>query len=453
MKMQARVLLCVILCSPTQISAIRIRINTKQTDCTGAQAFTWPCADASKPLLLKKTPLFTDNIVKRTYERKFIKQFHAQTTAKHEIRPHADEMPITKYPNRLKSPARQLGNTVGPPRTLNVPGWMSSVPLYIANVQLLPKENSIVIFGLGHRLHAGFPTSMQAMSTELIQESTKEIANLDIVVPHLSDRDYELKCDVIEPRVVDNNCVGGHHILLCRFKGLDLEDVLYDLHQSNRDTISVQLNGEEVEVSTRSLTGLKHAEMPRRFSPRSASKTNLTVSIVWAVYGEMPSYLDETIRYLKASGISHLYVGVWSEQKPGSWRKALHPSIQDGFVSFQDLNSWPEIDFSEYSTTNTVFPLELLKSVINDWALYNAKNYDDLLLVSDYDELIVPTKPASIPDLIQDTLLLASPAQLHKYCFIKMCPFLTFGRKKQELYSRAADFPYMDGGDPQKKRQ
>jgi len=80
------------------------------------------------------------------------------------------------------------------------------------------------------------------------------------------------------------------------------------------------------------------------------------------------------------------------------------------------------------------------------------KNWDDLLLMHDYDELVVPRKGQTL-NMAWSTVLSAhgmNTSAIDDLCYLLLCPFVTYVPHENSLArinrSRAVDFPLMDGG-------
>eukprot|EP00747_Dinoflagellata_sp_TGD_P210925 gnl/TRDRNA2_/TRDRNA2_84149_c0_seq1.p1 gnl/TRDRNA2_/TRDRNA2_84149_c0~~gnl/TRDRNA2_/TRDRNA2_84149_c0_seq1.p1 ORF type:complete len:575 (+),score=64.41 gnl/TRDRNA2_/TRDRNA2_84149_c0_seq1:86-1810(+) len=394
-----------------------------------------------------------------------------------EIRPCADEMSITKIPPQRREGTRmeQLDRESMP--KLIVPGLMASTSLYVHDVMLLPKENSIAIVLLGKVALEGlrsYPDSVKTTALEHAADDgddehnvTLHMTELPLALPSVADP-YSFKCEAIVDYRKEEEAWGSYgipdasHILLCRALGVDLKEKLTELQRSERGVLEVQLGSEVVDVSAWSLSAAQHTITRRYRAPsnteEASRKSNLTASVVIPVFGPAPLlYLNETMQYLNASGMSHVYVGVWKEAVHGTMKSALRPYIASGFVSFLDLDAFPgNFDWRLqcrnffYKGMWSYCKQDVAKQIVWDWALYHAKSFDDLLLIHDYDELIVPDRIATVPTVIQE--LSKGTAEPNDLCYFQLCPFETYGgnhsleaRGKQ---SRADDFPIMDGGDP-----
>ena len=176
---------------------------------------------------------------------------------------------------------------------------------------------------------------------------------------------------------------------------------------------------------------------------------NLQASVVIPMYGETPAYLAETMRYYEMAGIKHVYFGIVGEKAKGeTLKEQMQPFISRGFVSVLESDEWPDLRI--HSHMNGAESLRW-KTIINDWALYHAKSWDDLLLLHDYDELMVPTQGNTVPDVIQH-LLRQEGVELQSLCFFQVCPTVTYGEEGRTVgqrlgLSRAEDFPFMEAGN------
>eukprot|EP00927_Polykrikos_kofoidii_P054681 TRINITY_DN49069_c0_g1_i1.p1 TRINITY_DN49069_c0_g1~~TRINITY_DN49069_c0_g1_i1.p1 ORF type:complete len:708 (-),score=82.74 TRINITY_DN49069_c0_g1_i1:215-2338(-) len=426
------------------------------------------------------------------------------------VRPSYEDMPITKRPEAAFSLA-----TLGLSET-SVPGPMTSVPLYLLDVTLMPTENSLAVMVLGTRNYPAVGQEVRATLEKsdpraLLAEMPvalhwQDLHNGDVgteetMLSELQGKET-LKCTILDPAVVDSNCVGGSHILLCRFASAGLDELV---QRKRGKMMTLQLGNELVKVSTRTLSAGNSGYTISRHYTASLAGDRLRASVVVPSFGTVAPYWNETLDYYKVSGISHVYVGVYQEEPPGGTRKILDNYISDGFVSLLELDAWEHLDWDElFSTARTrekYQPPEPVISLINDWALYHAKSFDDLLVVSDYDEFMVPTSGKLLPDVISDIarkqrlpkqsskvygpstfggrlrpLSLLSGTQaltassgttamfeslrdhVHNFCFFLMCPVVTYGDQDRDAatkrtepdfrgrVSRAVDFPYMDGG-------
>eukprot|EP00928_Gymnodinium_smaydae_P062221 TRINITY_DN46131_c0_g1_i1.p1 TRINITY_DN46131_c0_g1~~TRINITY_DN46131_c0_g1_i1.p1 ORF type:complete len:421 (+),score=63.32 TRINITY_DN46131_c0_g1_i1:150-1265(+) len=182
------------------------------------------------------------------------------------------------------------------------------------------------------------------------------------------------------------------------------------------------------------------------------SESSLEVSAVLSVHGTKPPYLLETMRFMRASGLSHVYLGVFNEEVLGTVREELKELVGNAFVSLIEMDAWPNMRWSKVSGFSDL----AWKSIINDLALYHSKSWDDLLVVHDYDELVVPTEGALVPAVLKQFVAKAPQvnADLTNLCYFLLCPALTIGSLRQtrqavsdnKISSRAEDFPLMDGG-------
>ena len=190
---------------------------------------------------------------------------------------------------------------------------------------------------------------------------------------------------------------GAQEILLCKAVGIDIGKELHRAAQTSSKILEVQLGSEVVNVSTQTLSAGKLGSVSRNYEHRGSelaahtqSGFNLQASVVIPMYGETPAYLAETMRYYEMAGIKHVYFGIVGEKAKGeTLKEQMQPFISRGFVSVLESDEWPDLRI--HSHMNGAESLRW-KTIINDWALYHAKSWDDLLLLHDYDELMVPTQ-------------------------------------------------------------
>jgi hypothetical protein len=363
-----------------------------------------------------------------------------------EKRPYADEMPIIKH-----STGASLAE--GGLRELLTPGKMHSTALYVVDVMALPRENSLAVFGLGARV---VPASSNASLSRILTTNVEEeLANLPMALLG-TKQEHTLKCGIIKANVADGNCVGGTQVLLCRVVGVDIVKELNLAAKASSQALAVQLGSEVVNVSTRTLSAAHAGQwVSRRYrygdqarNSGTAAGDHLRASVVIPLYGDTPPYLAETMRYFEMSGMQHVYLGLFDQKVPGEVRAQVEPFSSKGFVTVLETDDWPGLHFD--STPGV--PVEVWKTVINDWALYHAKSWDDLLLVHDYDELVVPTQGNTVASVVEN-LLRNESLDLHELCYFSICPVITYGEEslpinKRRGFSRAEDFTFMDGGNP-----
>jgi hypothetical protein len=371
-------------------------------------------------------------------------------------RPYADDMPIIKHSTSAAALAE------GGMQELVVPGRMHSSSIYVVDVMALPRENSLVVFGLGWKV-TDAPTESNLFSHQKLME--EEFTKLPMALLD-TGREHTLKCGLVEDEgLMDSKSRGADQILLCRVLGVDLAEELRRASQTSSPVLRVQLGREVVLISTRTLSAGKLGHWVSRSygggDAAAGSGANLSASVVLTLHSDTPPYLAETMRYLELSGMRHVYLGLFSQTSPGDVRKQVQSFISRGFVSILETDEWPGGrrlgNLSRLGWAPTTLPGKLLskvavgwKTLINDWALYHAKNWDDLLLVHDYDELMVPTLGNTVPSVVEK-LLQNRGVALQDLCFFLVCPVITYGEKGTPIEqrvgrSRAEDFPFMDGG-------
>eukprot|EP00747_Dinoflagellata_sp_TGD_P029095 gnl/TRDRNA2_/TRDRNA2_133684_c0_seq1.p1 gnl/TRDRNA2_/TRDRNA2_133684_c0~~gnl/TRDRNA2_/TRDRNA2_133684_c0_seq1.p1 ORF type:complete len:476 (-),score=48.99 gnl/TRDRNA2_/TRDRNA2_133684_c0_seq1:140-1567(-) len=344
-----------------------------------------------------------------------------------------------------------------------LPGLMPSTGLYLQDVMLLPKENSIALLVYGEwslealQVH---DDSVKAAAVLHAQNATQQVAELRLILPSVADS-HSFKCAAVDNSEAGANFVGAGHIFVCRAEGVDLDEKLEEIQRSKGSVLEVQLGSEVVEVSARSLSASRDISTPRAYSTSRSSgrSSGWTASVVIPLFGHLPPYLEESIQYFNASGMSHVYLGIFNEAVGGSLRSALDPHIKNGFVSLLELDArqgnfdWRQVKGNNKHPDRAI---NIPKTIINDWALYHSKSFDDLLLIHDYDELVVPTRIATVPTVIQELVESRNGFKLDDLCFLKLCPLVTYARRGHSEVrgeqSRAEDFPLMDGGSdsPQK---
>jgi len=379
---------------------------------------------------------------------------------------------------------------------LELPGRMRSASLYILEVMALPEENALAVTSLGRRRCEGWP--------EAALDPRKELEELPVEILGASTR-RELNCSVLPEAIVADR--GWSCTLLCslgRAEGRELRDLLRRTSQDYGDALFVKLGGEVARVSPNTLSAATRGHYITRAWGRpgpAPRDSRLRASVVVPLHGSNPPYLHETIMYFRASGLSHVYLGLFKQQAPGRIRAALETFMQDGFVSVLEIDEWSGFTFESKSNFWLHEPqaADGFKELVNDWALFHAKSYDDLLLVHDYDELFVPVKGESLPAAVEKVLLAsqrkreglrkvrgvrdtgnsdrmdipdALPAHratgavpggvvaksaaeelgLRNLCYLQLCAVITYGpigrdMRDREGRSRAEDFPFADGGE------
>jgi hypothetical protein len=353
-------------------------------------------------------------------------------------------LPIRKY----SKSAVWLGNHV------SVPGPLTSAPLYILDVHALPRENAVAVQALHSRSFR--VVRDEAIKSRLSEKVTEELMKMQMTFNSKTHHTFSCKILGNGP---DGNCVGGTHILYCRIKGFDLETELM-----SSSALELQLGTEIINISTKQLSaGSPGHWLSRQAYTKRATNSPLSASVALAMYGATPAYLSETMRFFNMSGLSHVYIGLFSQKIPGGVRKELEPFISQGFVSVLETDDFPGIyvdnKFNKMKEEGEhgFLPIETWKTMINDWSLYHAKKHDDLLLIHDYDEMMVPLDGGTVPHAMEKLLQGLRSDGVHikslsDVCHFNVCPIMAFsslaGRKtpRRENISRAHDFPIMDGG-------
>jgi hypothetical protein len=335
---------------------------------------------------------------------------------------------------------------------------MNTAPLFITDVMALPRENSLAIFALDVRSYAALA---QSSRDRLANDVELELTKLPIAIRTGGQNDHTLKCAVLMGKTIDSNCAGGTQVLLCRAVGVNISDELLHLAGSSQPSLHVQLGGEVARVSAETLSASADAAkwITRRYlrPTGSPAKDKLQASVVIPIYDKEPPYLLETMRYFEEAGISHVYLGLVGQYKRGSTREQLQPFLSKGFVSILETEDWGGFHWNTSwepyhqpgpKWTKVDIPtIEVWKTIINDWALYHAKSFDDLLLIHDYDELVVPTSRETIPSAVQ-RLLETNKTELRDLCSFLICPVIAYGSEIRNEKSRAEDFAWADGGQP-----
>jgi hypothetical protein len=371
------------------------------------------------------------------------------------IRPYASEMPITK---NSRSAAAALVESGGGLQGLTIPGKMLSAPLYIIDVMVLPRENSLAIMCLDSKAAAAATTANASFAGTLTSTVEEALTNLPIAFLG-QEHEHELKCGIVKPNIKDQNCEGGSQVLLCRAIGVDITDELRKASKTSSQVLAVQMGSEIVNVSARTLSAMTAGQWTSRVyhndeeqHPKGQQADHeLTASVVVPLFGETPLYLAETMAYFEQSGMRHVYFGLFHQKAPGEVRRQLEPFVSKGLVTILETDDWPGLHFDPYLLRAGLTGAELWLTIMNDWALYHTKSWDDLLLVHDYDELMVPTLGETVPNVVK-RLLRDDGVSLQDMCFFVVCPVVTYGELRRPVskrggVSRAEDFPFMDGGN------
>jgi len=354
--------------------------------------------------------------------------------------PPADGQPLSAH-NKLTSLQRNVtveSSDISKLSPLTLPGQMRSANLFLFDVMVLPHQNMLAIFSLGPKPAAFVNSGPHA----------KEELNKLTVGLAFHPGKHNLKCGILDPDAIDSNAVGGSIITLCQAPTVDFAEAL-EQAQRKKKTLAIQLGQELVHVSPHTLSaGQSGFTIPRTFTsfpPSLSSGRPLKTSLVMPWFGDVPLYLAETMAYLWKVGVSHVYLGLYNQRVPGETKNALQKVAQPGFVSILELDAWKVFKFRRVEK-------EVFQGLVNDWALYHAKNWDDLLLMHDYDELVVPRKGQTL-NMAWSTVLSAhgmNTSAIDDLCYLLLCPFVTYVPHENSLArinrSRAVDFPLMDGG-------
>jgi len=325
---------------------------------------------------------------------------------------------------------------------LNLPGKMRSADLFLFDVVALPHQNMLAIFSLGPKPSA-FVNSGSTAEEEL-NKLTVRLA--------FHPRRHKLTCGIIDPRQIDGNGVGGSVIMLCQAPDVNFSQAL-EQAQNEKGSLAIQLGQELVHVSPETLSagqsGFTISRAFRGLPSNLSSGRLLSTSVVMPWFGGVPPYLAETMTYLRKVGVSHVYMGLYNLKVPGEMKNALLKVAQPGFVSILELDAWNVFNWSH------PYKYQTYQALVYDWALYHAKSWDDLLLVHDYDELVVPRRAQNL-NLALGNVLSAhglNTAAIDDLCYLMLCPLVTYEPLAESMAnrtnrSRAEDFPFMDGGQP-----
>lgn len=330
--------------------------------------------------------------------------------------------------------------------------------LYLLDVVLLPKQNQIAILVLGKRTYDAFATAeTHARLTPCFPQA---LERLEVRVLGVPAEKSSAVCHVIPELIEDGWASGWNRILLCRPCALDL---LREVRTSK--LIEVQLGSSRVEVPT---VGLSAGATPPFSITRpflsGPSRHPYRISVAFIVNGAGSRYLNEILRYYATAGVEHIYIGVYMENDPGRTMRDCLDFMNAGFVSILDMSDLPGMNWSHppnatrvgdssCAIAGTECVPQSMKAIVYDWALFHAKSSDDLFVVHDPDEMMIPPTGKTIPGTIAETVA-AEPGilpNLSNLCFFVACPVATYGPLSAEwsdrkFVSRAVDFNLSDGG-------
>eukprot|EP00928_Gymnodinium_smaydae_P030031 TRINITY_DN22440_c0_g1_i1.p1 TRINITY_DN22440_c0_g1~~TRINITY_DN22440_c0_g1_i1.p1 ORF type:complete len:611 (-),score=38.98 TRINITY_DN22440_c0_g1_i1:181-2013(-) len=363
------------------------------------------------------------------------------------LRPAAKDLPITK---------RSIGSysLLQDTQSISLPGKLQSAPLYIFDIVALPQENSFAIFASHSRMISAVT---QGASEPLSQDFaglssavTDELTKLPVSLLS-STSEHTMKCAILKDKTVDGNCRGASQVLMCRVVGVDIADEFKRV-KSEKQSLSILIGKDIAQISPDTLNAANIGmSISRSFLQAPNRSDSLRASLVHAMHGSVPPYINETIAYYKLMGVKHVYLGVFMEDERDSYKRAFQPYISSGYVSLLETDKWPGLSFQakKDSFKSKGSTIEMWKTLINDLALYYSKNFDDLIFVNDYDELVVPTKGKDMKTLaVVEQILRKDNIVLNDLCFLSLCPQVTYGRGHRKKISRSEDFPFMDGGLP-----
>jgi len=354
-----------------------------------------------------------------------------------------DGQPLSENNKLTKQQRTIIVNSTDIPAQLHltVPGHMRSANLFLFDVMVLPHQNMLAIFALGPR-----PSAFADSGSHAEEELNKLTVRLAF-----HPKQHELKCGIIDPRAIDGSGVGGSIIMLCQAPNVNISKAVQQAQQQE-GTLAIQLGQELVHVSSQTLSaGQSGFTISRTFTSLPSSLSSgrlLKTSVVMPWFGKVPPYLAETMTYLRKVGVSHVYMGLYNLKVPGV-KNALLKAAQPGFVSILELDAWKVFNWSH------PYRYPIYEGLVMDWALYHAKGWDDLLLMHDYDELVVPRAGGNL-NLAFGKVLSShglKTAAIDNLCCLVLCPLATYKKPDKSFAnrtnrSRAEDFPFMDGGRP-----
>jgi len=353
-----------------------------------------------------------------------------------EGQPLADRTNITKLQRKLFVNSSHTGELA----PLTLPGRMRSANLFLFDLILVPQQNLLAIFSL-------CPKGNSTLQ-DLGSRAEKELTELHVRLAFYP-KDHVLKCGILDSSAaMDYNACGASTIMLCHAPHVNISEHVRRA-QEQHGTLAIQLGNELVNVSAATLSsGQTGFAISRTFKgPPSSLRSGrpLRVSAVIPWFGGVPPYLAETLQYHWKVGVSHVYMGLYQENVPGKMKSMVQKLSHPDFVSILEIDSWNAFDLHHAPSE------QKMQGVVNDWALYHAKSWDDLLLTHDYDELVVPTQTQNLANALQTVLSVhgLSTVAVEDMCYLLMCPLVTFSQTSGAnltYHSRAEDYPLMDSG-------
>eukprot|EP00929_Paragymnodinium_shiwhaense_P049294 TRINITY_DN24873_c0_g1_i1.p1 TRINITY_DN24873_c0_g1~~TRINITY_DN24873_c0_g1_i1.p1 ORF type:complete len:648 (+),score=101.14 TRINITY_DN24873_c0_g1_i1:45-1946(+) len=336
-----------------------------------------------------------------------------------------------------------------------LPSKMTMTSLYLLDVLLMPRENSVALFVLSH---GSFPAVRDEDVRNALQPDLKVV--LDTMPVALVGLASQLRCSIVVNDGTTTDIVGMWanetvDILLCKAMDVDLTSEVCRRQRTEPDGfIVVQVGTEFVRVSVQTLSaGPKGFSRSRRFSCNPEETTvSFTASVAISSYGSnYPPYLVETLEYFKKAGISHTYITQF-ERSGRSIHDDVQPFVEKGLVTVLDFDAWEGIDWAMFKKLKRLRFQTATLCLGNDWALYHAKSFDDVLLVHDYDELVVPASLVSIPRAIVAAVekVPGVSSDLSDMCYLRLCPVVTFSEDSvkevgRKGISKAEDYSLMEG--------
>lgn len=164
-----------------------------------------------------------------------------------------------------------------------------------------------------------------------------------------------------------------------------------------------------------------------RGNPSSVAKTGLSVCIK-TVRHYVPWIVD-IVRYYRKQGVKHVYMSISQPLTSNSTRnyfQALSKEVQMGFVS---ISWWESSDVGIFNDAAFTRP----KIKFANSALYHSKNYDELMMVLDLDEVPVsmdPTRTSFVEEFMEHISIDACS------CFIRSKYVVAEGNKSGSLGER-----------------
>lgn len=229
-----------------------------------------------------------------------------------------------------------------------------------------------------------------------------------------------LKCRDMPQSILDSNVRDLFSLLYCDLEGLEPAHFVLDKE------LAVKVAGRAFAVSA-----VSGAAGAFRTASRSLLETAAppaggvpTMSVCSAnLNGEHAKnfvpFASEVLAYYKVAGMSHVYWILGNKEVYDHLSSLFTKQIAEGFLSLV-LYEHPGLKL------NTI---EAGKAFQNNMCLYNAKNFDDLMMINDFDEVLMvdkaKTKP-SLPAAIQAALTARGGETVADLCYVAVCPRVMF---------------------------